>query len=44
VRPSIDDALATFVQLLLAPSPVARPPSAAKVVDTIDRILASRKL
>jgi serine/threonine protein kinase len=44
VRPSIDDALATFVQLLLAPSPVARPASAAKVVDTIDRILASRKL
>ncbi|HEY3226873.1 MAG TPA: serine/threonine-protein kinase [Planctomycetota bacterium] len=44
VRPSVDDALAIFVQLLLAPTAAARPSSAAKVVDTIDRILARRKL
>jgi serine/threonine protein kinase len=44
VRPTVDDALAIFVQLLLAPTAAARPSSAAKVVDTIDRILARRKL
>jgi serine/threonine-protein kinase len=43
VRPSIDDTLATFVQLLLAPTAAARPSSAAKVVETIDRMLAARK-
>ena len=43
VRPSIDDTLATFVQLMLAPNAAARPSSAAKVVETIDRLLAARK-